>query len=333
VHPVTAKEAPVLAAIILAGAHVWEADSLDALCPRLLWPIGNIPLASHQFRWLTEVGIRRAVICANSDTYLYQRCFGDGQDYGLELSYYVDRAPRGPAGCCQDAAQIVRAEQYLVVEGTTLPRVDLLGLLAAHVKLDAAATVVVSRAPGAPSEGEFHEGVPAGVYVFARRVFEHVRRAGFQDIKEMLIPRLRRAGESVAAYPVESALRVSDIESYFVAQGWALQKYGKSAPRDYEWRGNALVHRTARLDDRVRVAGPVMLGAHTRVEESAILVGPTVMGRACTVRAGGVVGRSVLWGRGRVGTQANLDRCLVTMGAYIAPNGSAYGMVCRARDS
>jgi mannose-1-phosphate guanylyltransferase/phosphomannomutase len=325
----------VLAAIILAGAHVWQADSLDALCPRLLWPIGNTPLVAHQFRWLTEVGIRFVVICANSDTYIYQRCFGDGQDFGLRLVYYVDRSPRGPAGCCHDAAQIVSAEQYVVVEGTVLPGVDLLSLLAAHVKLDAAASVVVSRTPHAGAEGGLHDGTPAGVYVFSRRAFEHVRPAGFQDIKEMLIPRLRRAGELVSAYPAQGVARVSDLESYLEAQGWALRKYvgSDSTPREYAWRDSALVHRTARLDEGVRVVGTAMIGPHSRVEENAILVGPTVIGRACTVRAGGVVGRSVFWPRCRVGAQANLDRCLVTTGTSIAPNGCAYGAVCRAHGS
>ncbi|NLG41683.1 MAG: NDP-sugar synthase [Phycisphaerae bacterium] len=322
----------MLAAIILAGAHVWDADSLDALCPRLLWPIGNTPLATHQFRWLAEVGIHNVVVCANSDTYLYQRCFGDGQSNGLQLAYYVDRSPRGPAGCCHDAAEIVSAEQYVVLEGTVLPGVDLLSLLAAQVKSKAAATVLVNRTRGAFSANGLQDGTPAGVYVFSRRAFEFVRRAGFQDIKEMLIPRLREAGEAVNAYPVDSAARVSDLESYLAVQGWALQKYSHSdwLPQEYAWRDGLLVHRTARVDERVRVVGPVMVGPHSRIEESAIVVGPTVIGRGCTVRAGGVVGRSVFWARCRVGPQANLDRCLLTTGASVAANGCLYGAVCRA---
>jgi NDP-sugar pyrophosphorylase family protein len=151
----------------------------------------------------------------------------------------------------------------------------------------------------------------------------------------MLIPRLRRAGELVSAHPVEGPPRVSDLDSYLSVQGWALQKYtgGQGQPPAYTWRGGALVHQTARLDEPVHVVGPAMIGPHSRIEAGAIIVGPSVIGNGCTVRSGGVIGRSVCWARCRVGAQAVLDRCLVTTGASIEPNGSLYGMVYRAQKS
>jgi NDP-sugar pyrophosphorylase family protein len=327
----TAKGTPVLSAIILAGAHIWQEDSLDGLCPRLLWPIGNVSLVAHQFCWLAEVGIRRVVICANSDTYIYQGCLGDGGNYDLDLAYYVDRVPRGPAGCCRDAAQVAPSEHYVVLEATVLPDLDLLGLLAAHLKSNAAATVVASRAR-ADAGGPLQDGTPAGVYVFARRAFEHVPPIGFQDIKEMLVPRLRRAGELVSAYPVAGSPRVNDLESYLRVQHWAIRKYarGESRPQDYSRQGEALIHDQACLGQHVRLVGPVMIGPHSRLEDRAIVIGPTVIGEGCTVRAGSVIGRSVFWARCRVGAEANLDRCLVTTGASIEPHGCVYGEVCRA---
>ncbi len=293
-------------AIILGGAHVWREDTLESLCPRLLLPVLNAPLVGYTLAWLRAAGVRQAVICANDATPLARACLSDGADRGMELYYYEDHVPRGPAGCSRDAAALVPAENYVVIEGSVLPVMDLRGLLRFHERMGAAATVVVHPVEGNGDGGNGHH-CPAGIYVLARRALEQVPAVGYQDLKEVLIPRLYQQQEWVAAYPAEApSPRLKDLASYLALQGWLLAKLAArdSDGEGYAWRGPARVHRTARVADGARLVGPVMLGPHTRVLEGAIMVGPTVLGGNGVVERQALVKRSVLWELGPVSTNA-----------------------------
>ena len=157
------------AAIILGGSHVWNEDSLESLCPRLLVPVLNAPLVSYTLNWLRAAGLTRAVICANDATRFVRACFQDGAAQGVELYYYEDYTPRGPAGCSRDAAALVAAENYLVIEGSVIPALDLRTLLRFHERMNAAVTVVVHQSEASDGQPD-RDLAPAGIYVVARRV-------------------------------------------------------------------------------------------------------------------------------------------------------------------
>jgi NDP-sugar pyrophosphorylase family protein len=324
----------VTAGVILCGTHVGDHDPLGALCPRALLPVANAPLIAHTLAWLRDAGIKTAVICANHHTAQVRQYLGDGATHNVELFYYQDCTPRGPAGCGRDAADITLAENYVIVEGSVIPGVDLAALLDAHERMDAAATVVVHPEP----RDHAATGVPAspgGIFVFARTALNQVPATGYEDLKEMLIPALCRAGRRVAPYPApEALLQVVDLGSYVAAQGRILQ-----APRDEEWlskgyrrRGSAYVHRAASVADSARLLGQIMVGPRTRVEAEAVLIGPAIIGGACTIGTRAVVGRSVVWDGGCVGRQARVDQCLVARNALIEAHGARYGCICLAAD-
>jgi mannose-1-phosphate guanylyltransferase len=319
-------------AIVLAGSHVWNEDSLDFLCPRALLAVANSPLLSYVLSWLRSAGIRTVVICANDQAFRLQMYLGDGKRQGLNLHYYVDRIPRGPAGCSRDASEFVDSQRYVVVEGSIIPRVSLRPLLRSHLKSSAAVTVVVERVAhdGELADGQFS---PAGIYVFARRALDQVPPVSYQDIKEMLVPQLRRNHELVLAYPAEHASpRISGLESYVAVQGWMLARCsgGQVLLEGYERHNGACVHRSARIAETARLIGPVMVGPESAVEAGSVIIGPTAIGRQCRIGEGAVVARTTLWDRSSIGPAARVDRCLLAGGTSVPPGAAKYGVVWQA---
>lgn len=307
-------------AIILAGSHVWQEDSLEAVCPRALLPIANSPLIHYTLAWLRAAGVRAATLCSNDAAVPLQDCLLDGAATGVELYYYADHIPRGPAGCARDAALASDAGLLVVVEGAVLPELDLKALIVAHQRSQAAATVVVSGADGERGPAQSCLS-PVGLYVFARSALEHVPRSGFQDIKETLIPRLHEAGALVVGHPVARPFpRVRGRESYLAAHAWALERiYARRLTRDgYQWRRDAYVHHTARLAERARLVPPLMIGPGVHIEDDAVLVGPSVLGRRCVVGRGAIIERSVLWEGCVVGARVVVDQAVLATGVSIS---------------
>ncbi|NLX13675.1 MAG: NDP-sugar synthase [Phycisphaerales bacterium] len=321
----------IVQGVILAGIHRWGAFALDEVVSRSLWPVAGRSVIAHTLKWLRKAGVENVTICANSDTQYMYRLLGTGCTFRMQLDYYMDISPRGPAGCVRDAMLGSVARAFVVVEGAILPQIDLDDLLRKHAESNAALTMVVSRDPVADQAG-MEMLRPAGIYVFAPRISADIPERGYQDIKETLVPKLFARGENIASYVVDhdAVLRIIDTASYHSVNNWVIERMARwgLCPADYTRHKLALVHKTAKVSSGARLLGPVLIEPSCVVEDQAIIVGPMVLGVGSHIGRKVVVSRSVLWHDCHVQTQAKLDHCILTHGARIEAYAAFDHMVC-----
>jgi len=322
-----------VAAVIFAGTHQWRASRLERSIPRPLIPVANQELILYGLSWLRAGGIRDIRICANSDTTRFQRRLGNGSAFGLNIQYVEDDMPRGPAGCLRDAAATLSHDAIVAVDGTIIPQgIPLLDVLATHDAAAAALTIVAPRAgsPGAQATC----GRPSGVYVFDHAAVVEVPEAGYQDIKESLIPRLHRGGRSITLHEIDAEIpRIAGADSCLAASGWVVERAIRHAHRipGYNRHGEALIHETAFVSSSAHLIGPLLIGPNVRIEDGVTLIGPMTLGAGCSVGGGAVVSRSVLWTRSIIDADATVDRCLLTYGARIRRKATVQSMVVHPR--
>ena len=322
------ERAGKIRAVVLAGVHPWDDEGLDAILPRPLLPILNRALIGFVLDWLRAAGLTGVTICTNRRTRLLRRLVGDGRSLGLDVDYYEDWMPRGPAGCVRDAAAGTGAETLVIVDGTVLPRIALEQVLRYHLDRKAAATVVTR-------EVEAHNGepggfVPTGVYIVSQEVLRHVPEVGYQDIKEMLVPRLRREGLSVAGFATRASChRVTERVSYLAANAELLVHPDRAwlEREGYLRLGEGWVHETAQLSDGVTLVGPALVGPGSHIARGAMLVGPCVLGQNVHLRERAVVCRSVVWDDAMIGRGALVDRCVITRAAELADRQEVFNTV------
>ncbi|MFL5580491.1 MAG: sugar phosphate nucleotidyltransferase [Gemmatimonadaceae bacterium] len=301
-------------AIVLAGVHRRGGGAFERVRGPLM-RIGQRPMIEFGLDWLLDGGLDRAVICANSSTAAVRDRLGASFRGELELAYFEDITPRGPAGCLGSAVRLSAAQTFVVVEASALPRgVDVRELLERHRRSGAAATVVVGvdRRRRGPN-GE-HPRMPTGIYVFEREVLERIPAAGYQDIKEGLLERMYRAGEKVAVHEISGLVpRVLDYQSFVAVSRWVIERAVAEPSLDPEYvrTGETLRHRTATVESGAEFMGPVVLGPCAHVSAGAVVIGPTTIGAGTIVGAGAVVSRSVVWDRCDVARDAVVDRCLL----------------------
>lgn len=321
-----------LQGVILAGSYQWSEVGFDRLLPRPLLPVAHRPLASYALRWLDEGGISGAVVCANAGSRALRARLSSQAPRGMNLTFQEDPTPRGPAGCVRDAWFGSNVETVVVVDGTTIPVVDLQAVLDAHFRSGAAVTVVVDAAPAQPGRPGIQ--TPSGVFVFDRRALELVADRGFQDIKENLIPHLYKAGELVATFGVPAATpRVINASTYLSVNQWTVEQLaekGEELP-GYFALGDLQAHPTARLALDAVIVGPVLVGPQVRVDSGATIVGPATIGFGAIIGAGAMVSRSAVWRRSVIGAEAVVDRCVVADQAYVAAKAVLMGTVAAER--
>jgi len=324
-----AEHKPTIRGIVLAGMHRWDENSLEMAMPRALLPVAQSPLILYALRWLCDGGIREATICANSVSRYVRNCLSDGSQLGMDLDYYEDWTPRGPAGCARDAGTRSGVDTLVIVDGTIIPRMSLARLLEAHYKSAAAVTVVTDPHPS-ERNGADGQLSPAGIYVFQREVLDRIRPTGYQDIKEILIPDLHLAGQRVMGYMAEDVSpRVLDGATYLAINEWMLEQISQNGSLlpEYRKEGESRIHRTAQVAAETKLIGPSLIGPGTLVEPGATIVGPTAIGSECTIRRGALVCRSVLWDQCAVGSDSILDGCILTNQAVVKDGAKLHNVI------
>lgn len=302
--------------VVLAGGHSWDDSDFDELSPRPLMPVAHTPLVCHLLGWLRAGGVGRATLCANSASRQMRRTLADGSALGIELEYYEDWAPRGPAGCVRDAAISAVAERVVVIDGTILPECALHELLEQHVQSEAAMSVVAAR-----ESANADRLVPAGIYVLDHSVLKWISATGYQDVKEVLLPLLYEKGVRVRVHTLSSACpRITDADSYLTLHGRVLERLlgeGRELA-GYRRVGQSMVHESARVPAPSRFSGPVLIGPRTVIASDATLVGPLAVGAQCVIESGAVVCNSVVWDGCWVERGAAVNHCVLGHAAAVA---------------
>jgi mannose-1-phosphate guanylyltransferase len=314
--------------VILSGTHAWTNSAFDALMPRVLLPVAHRPLISYAIDWFHGAGIRNAAVCGNRQTRALRMLLASHAPAPLKITYHEDPMPRGAAGCLRDAAAVSDADTFVVVDGTTIPNVDLGELRRRHQLCGAAATVVVATYPR--PHGNPGLQTPTGIYVFNRSALSQIPERGFCDIKETLIPQLYRAGHRVVTHQATGAIpHVFGASTYLAVNEWMVEQLvaGAEAPEGFIRVGTALVHRDAFVADDAVFIGPVLVGSGARIGARAVMVGPTSIGRDVRVEQGGLVSRSAIWRRSTIGAHAQVDRSILSDDTVVAPNEHAFRSV------
>jgi NDP-sugar pyrophosphorylase family protein len=302
--------------IVLAGSYSWQKTTFEDLRPRPLLPVAGRPLIDHVLEWLDEGRVDESIICANGATASLKRHL-DVRDYHpVRIKYFEDRSPRGAAGCIRDAAQLSDAATFVVTDGASLPTADLTALLEQHRQTGATMTIVARRwraSTDAPLQVE-----PTGTYVLQREALTFVPATSFQDLKELLIPKLYSAGHAINVFFVDDmSPRILGAESYLALNRWKIQRMLATSPGAPAHRAQLLAHPSAEIDETAVIVGPVTIGPNARIGAHATIIGPASIGARTVVGAGAVIARSVAWENCHIGEAAVVDRSLLADGAEV----------------
>lgn len=308
-----------LRAIILGGGPGWDESGFAAVRPYPLMPVAHSPLVCHTLLWLARHGIGKITVCTNEAWRLGRSLLARAASTSEDVTYFIDAAPRGTAGCVRDAAEQFGGERFLVCDGTILPDMDLVPLLRHHDHSGAGLTVVVTG-ERVQRDGVAQRLSPVGVYILDRAILAEVPEKGFQDLKEMLLPKLYARNIKVTTYLAPRACpRVIGLNSYLaLCAAAALRLAAQSNPwPGYRRHEDSFIHESARVENPEHLVGPVLVGAETHIASDVSIIGPATIGARCTIESQAVICSSVLWDLCRVGRRAVVDHAVLADGARL----------------
>ncbi|MGD8386338.1 MAG: nucleotidyltransferase family protein [Desulfobacteraceae bacterium] len=221
-----------LQAVVMAGGYGKRLRPLTEDTPKAMLKVGDRPLLESIIGQLRDSGIRNVNV---STHYMSQRIaehFGDGSDFGVEITYVEEDQPLGTAG----ALGLLKTsnEPILVINGDILTQVDFRAMLEFHLDHEADMTVAVKmyehQVPYGVVEARgvtlhrivekpvVRRFVSAGIYLLNPEACSDIPSGKSFDMTE-LIERLSAGNSKVICFPVrEYWMDIGKVEDYEKAQ-------------------------------------------------------------------------------------------------------------------
>jgi len=120
-----------------------------------------------------------------------------------------------------------------------------------------------------------------------------------------------------------------DSETYFQMVAWLLeyQAARSEVEAGYFRVNDSWIHESAEVHASARLMGRVHVGPGASIDKGATVIGPTIIGRNCSVREDAVISRSAIWEGAVVGARAVVDRCIQSFGAEVRPSRHYFNQI------
>ncbi len=311
-------------AMVLAAGLGTRLRPITYAMPKPMVPVLNQPVMEHSVRLLVRHGFGEAIANLHWFPETIEGHFGDGSDFGIELSYSREEHLLGTAGGVRNAAGFL-GDSFLVVAGDALTDLDFAAMREFHESHDGIATMATKRVADTDQYGVVIAGDdgriqgfqekpdPAEalsnlantcIYMFRAEIFDYFPEPGTSKAAGPDDP----AGFTDWAMDVFPALLENDVPFY----SHVIEAYWNDIGNLDELRkGNHdALHAAVEIEsdvpevaDGVRsasplkgveVEGPALIGSGVRFGAGARIQGPAIIADGCEVGAGAWLRDSIL---------------------------------------
>ena len=217
-------------AIIMAGGKGTRLKPLTDNIPKPLVKIIDKPVMEHIINLLKTHGISKIGVTLGFKADDIVNYFGNGKNFGVEITYFVEDEPLGTAGSIKNARSFASSD-FIVISGDSYTNLDLTKAIEFHKAKQSPFTIVATPHNNPKGLGVLDidfEGklnafiekpdqvkpslINTGIYIMNKRTINLIPD-GFYDFGRQLIPRLINKAYVMVTYDYWSD--IGTLPSYY----------------------------------------------------------------------------------------------------------------------
>lgn len=208
------RENPVF---IMAGGFGTRLRPLTDHCPKPMLKVGGKPMLETLINNFKNYGFYKFFISTHYLPEVIMNHFGDGSNFGIEITYIHETTPLGTGGALSLLPKSLPKEPLIMINGDILTNVDFAKVLDFHLKQHSDATMCVRdyeiKVPFGVIEGTGHEitnivekptyryFVNAGIYVISNHIIESLPNNEHLDMPT-LFEQKQKVGCKTLKFPI-----------------------------------------------------------------------------------------------------------------------------------
>lgn len=273
-------------AIVLAAGEGKRMRPLSYTRPKVMVPLAGRPILEHVLVEIREAGIRQFVFIVGYQDQAIRAYFGNGERWGVEITYMTQRKQMGTADAVRIAQGAV-AGRFLLANGDAIVSREDIRALVSHdgiamslVELEDTTDMGVVEV-GRGRVIRIHEKVAAppsrlvnaGVYCLSEEIFRAIAETpksprGEYELTDSL-QRLIDGGVPVGYRMIGRWLNIS--------YPWDMLKANETL------LGAMQPENLGEIEAGVVLKGPVSVGKGTVIHSGSYIVGPVIIGEDCDI--------------------------------------------------
>ena len=331
--------------MILAAGLGSRLMPLTLTIPKPMLPIANKPSLEHIIDLCKRHGITKIKMNLFHLPEAVDNYFGSGKDFGVELSYSIEKRLWGTAGGIK-RVQSFFDETFVVLMGDGLTNIDLTEMLKFHREKGAKATiavkqvadpsrygVVVTDSTGAiksfqekpKKEEALSDLINLGIYILEPEILDLVPSKEEYDFGHQLFPKLLELKTPFYAYHTDAAWDdVGGLMDYWRVNLDVIE--GRVAGYDFdgaELKKGVFVHPSTKIDKKTldKIVPPVLIGRDVEIGPGVEIAGPSIIGDEVLIESKASVIKSVILNNTFVGKGIELKDSVVNKNYHLSvPN-------------
>lgn len=233
--------------ILMVGGSGVRLQPLTYDIPKPMLKINNKSMIEYHIEWAKQYGIKEIIICSGYLSKVIENYFGDGSKFGVNIKYSVEKEPLGTAGPLRLAKELIGDDDFIMLHGDILCKVNAKKLIDFHKNKNAVCTVVIHPSSH-PQDSDLieinedtkvvkfwnkpHTEAPptdlgnSGLHVFSSKVFDYIPE-GKYSMEKALLPDLVNKKEMIFGYNTQEFLkdmgtfdRIKWMEEQIKDKGW-----------------------------------------------------------------------------------------------------------------
>ncbi len=328
----------MIKAIIMAGGKGTRIQPMTLIRPKPLIPIANRPMIDYIIKKLEIQGYTDIVVTLNYFKNQIKNYLNQAHP-DLNIKYSIEKKPLGTAGGLNKADRHLD-DTFFVLSGDVLVDVDLDKLLEFHQEKNALATILLT-----PVKDPTHFGIAvldnnnqiikflekpspdnvfskianAGTYVLEPEILDYVDTSkGPVDFSNDVFPQLIEEKAGIYGHILEGYWNdVGRPDSYLKATRDVLNKKINPHPHGDYLResvgkfGDIWIGKDVKIEDKVRIIGPVVIGDNAVIKKGGVLGKNTVIGEKVQVGEGTHILGSVILPDSIIKAHSYLKDCII----------------------
>lgn len=300
--------------IILHGGHGTRLRPLTHTGPKQLLPIANKPMSQYCIESLRDAGITDiAIIIGGTGSNKVQEYYGNGEKFGVKITYILQDAPRGIAHAIKLCKEFVNGEKFVVFLGDNILKKSILEYVNRFRYSDASASILLCEVNNPTQFGiaDVKDGIikkimekpkdpptnlaVTGIYLLTPTIF---------DIIDRLKPSWRNE------YEITDALQMLLQEKHRIVYDMVTDYWKDTGtPNDIIHANQVILsgmkpYFEGKKDDDVEISGNVMIGSRTIIKSGSKIIGPVIIGKDCQIGPNVNIGSNT-----SIGDTSKLSNC------------------------
>jgi len=333
--------------ILLHGGHGTRLRPLTHTGPKQLLPIANKPMSEYCVESMKEAEVKEiAIIIGGIGSQKVKDYYGNGERFGVNISYIQQDSPRGIAHAISLCESFIGNEKFLVFLGDNIIQKPISEFGVEFEKSNADASILLCEVnnPSRFGIADIKDGqikkiiekpkdpptnlAVTGIYFLTPVIFDIIKRLKpswrneleITDALDMLLNENHKITYNmITDYWKDTGTPEDIIHANKAILENLVPDFRGKKESTVTLEGNVSVGDGTIINDKVRIQGPVIIGNNCKIYGGATIGPNTSIGNECTI-LGGKIKDSIIMDNCEIKKNVNLKNSIISSNSSIKQN-------------